>query len=57
MQKLFRTAIGTNNIASPFAAGGLNNPLDESEKAKCILLIGSDITEENPVAGTFVNEL
>ena len=54
MQKLFRTAIGTNNIASPFAAGGLNNPLDELEKAKCILLIGSDITEENPVAGTFV---
>ncbi len=54
MQKLFRTGIGTNNIASPFAAGGLNNPLDELEKAKCILLIGSDITEENPVAGTFV---
>ncbi|MDZ7699827.1 MAG: molybdopterin-dependent oxidoreductase [Deltaproteobacteria bacterium] len=54
MQKLFRVGIGTNNLASPFAAGGLNNPLSELEKAKRILLIGSDITEENPVAGTFV---
>ncbi|MCF8146441.1 MAG: molybdopterin-dependent oxidoreductase [Deltaproteobacteria bacterium] len=54
MQKLFRAGIGTNNLASPFAASGLNNPLAELEKAKCIFLIGSDITEENPVAGTFV---
>jgi formate dehydrogenase major subunit len=54
MQKLFRAGIGTNNLASPFAASGLNNPIAELEKAKCILLIGSDITEENPVAGTFV---
>jgi formate dehydrogenase major subunit len=54
MQKLFRTGIGTNNIASPFAAAGLNNPIAELEKTQCILLIGSDITEENPVAGTFV---
>jgi len=54
MQKLFRTGIGTNNLASPFAASGLNNPIGELEKARCILLIGSDITEENPVAGTFV---
>ncbi len=54
MQKLFRTGIGTNNLASPFAASGLNNPIAELEKARCIILIGSDITEENPVAGTFV---
>ncbi len=54
MQKLFRTGIGTNNLASPFAASGLNNTLGELEKAGCIILIGSDITEENPVAGTFV---
>jgi formate dehydrogenase major subunit len=54
MQKLFRTGIGTNNLASPFAASGLNNPIAELEKARRIILIGSDITEENPVAGTFV---
>ncbi len=54
MQKLFRAGIGTNNLASPFAASGLNNPIGELEKAGRILLIGSDITEENPVAGTFV---
>jgi len=54
MQKLFRTGIGTNNLASPFAASGLNNPIADLEKAKRIILIGSDITEENPVAGTFV---
>ncbi len=54
MQKLFRVGIGTNNLASPFAAAGLNNTIAELEKAKRIFLIGSDITEENPVAGTFV---
>jgi len=54
MQKLFRVGIGTNNLASPFAASGLNNTIAELEKAKRIILIGSDITEENPVAGTFV---
>ena len=54
MQKLFRVGIGTNNLASPFAAAGLNNTIAELEKAKRIILIGSDITEENPVAGTFV---
>ncbi len=54
MQKLFRSVIGTNHLASPFAAGGLNRPIGELEKAKRMILIGSDITEENPVAGTFV---
>ncbi|MFP3911093.1 MAG: molybdopterin-dependent oxidoreductase [Desulfobacteraceae bacterium] len=54
LQKLFRVGIGTNNLASPFAAGGLNNPLFELEEARRMILIGTDITEENPVAGTFV---
>ena len=54
MQKLFRAGLGTNNLVSPFAASGLNNPIAELEKARSIFLIGSDITEENPVAGTFV---
>jgi len=54
MQKLFRVAIGTNNLSSPFAANSFNRPLKELERASRILLIGSDITEENPVAGTFI---
>ncbi|MBW2615593.1 MAG: molybdopterin-dependent oxidoreductase [Deltaproteobacteria bacterium] len=54
LQKLFRGAIGSNNIASPYAANGLNNPLGEIEKAKSIILVGCDVTEENPVAGTFI---
>jgi predicted molibdopterin-dependent oxidoreductase YjgC/NADH:ubiquinone oxidoreductase subunit E len=53
-QKLFRAVIGTNQISSPFAASGLNNPIGEMERAGCILLIGADVTEENPVAGTFI---
>jgi formate dehydrogenase major subunit len=54
MQKLFRAAIGTNHLASPHAASGLNNSLGELEEAKTILLFSSDVTEENPVAGTFI---
>jgi formate dehydrogenase major subunit len=54
MQKLFRGAIGTNNLGSPYAANGLNNPIGDLEQAKNIFLIGCDITEENPVAGTFI---
>ena len=54
MQKLFRAAIGTNHLASPLAASGLNNSLGELEEAKIIFLISSDVTEENPVAGTFI---
>ncbi len=54
MQKLFRGAIGTNNLGSPYAANGLNNPIGDLEEAKTIILIGSDVTEENPVAGTFI---
>jgi len=54
MQKLFRAVIGSNNLASPYAASGLNNTIGELEKAKRLILIGSDVTEENPVAGTFI---
>ncbi|MBW1706521.1 MAG: molybdopterin-dependent oxidoreductase [Deltaproteobacteria bacterium] len=54
MQKLFRGSIGTNNLGSPYAANGLNNPIGDLEEAKNIFLIGCDVTEENPVAGTFI---
>jgi formate dehydrogenase major subunit len=54
MQKLFRGAIGSNNLDSPYAAHGLNNPIGDLEEAKNIILIGCDVTEENPVAGTFI---
>jgi len=54
MQKLFRAVIGSNQLASPYAASGLNNSMGELEEAKIILLISSDVTEENPVAGTFI---
>jgi formate dehydrogenase major subunit len=54
MQKLFRAAIGTNHLASPHAASGLNNSLAELEDAKIIIMFSSDVTEENPVAGTFI---
>ncbi|MEA2039420.1 MAG: molybdopterin-dependent oxidoreductase, partial [Thermodesulfobacteriota bacterium] len=54
MQKLFRGVIGSNHLASPHAAGGLNNPIGELEKAQHIILVGCDVTEENPVAGTFI---
>lgn len=54
LQKLFRAAIGTNNVASPFAALGVNRPVNELEGAGRIIVVGSDITQENPVAGTFI---
>ena len=54
MQKLFRAAIGSNHLDSPYAGNGLNNTLDEIEKAKRLILIGCNVTEENPVAGTFI---
>jgi predicted molibdopterin-dependent oxidoreductase YjgC len=54
LQKLFRVAIGTNNVASPFAALGVNRPVNELEGAGRIIVVGSDITQENPVAGTFI---
>ncbi len=54
MQKLFRAVIGSNHLACPEAAAGFNNPMGELEEAKAIVLVGNDVTEENPVAGTFI---
>ncbi|MBW1786245.1 MAG: molybdopterin-dependent oxidoreductase [Deltaproteobacteria bacterium] len=54
MQKLFRAGIGSNNLNCPSARNGLNNPIGDFERAGRMLLIGSDVTEENPVAGTFI---
>lgn len=54
MQKLFRAVIGSPNVVSSFVGSGLNNPLSDLERAGRILLVGSDVTEENPVAGTFI---
>jgi formate dehydrogenase major subunit len=54
MQKLFRAVLGSNHLVSPYAVSGLNHPLGELEGAKRIFLIGCDVTEENPVAGTFI---
>jgi formate dehydrogenase major subunit len=54
MQKLFRAAIGSNHLDSPYAGNGLNNALYEIEKTKRLILIDCDVTEENPVAGTFI---
>ncbi len=53
-QKLFRAVIGTNNICSPLAGSGMNRPLAELEEADAILMVGCDVTEDNPVAGTFI---
>jgi predicted molibdopterin-dependent oxidoreductase YjgC/NADH:ubiquinone oxidoreductase subunit E len=54
MQKLFRSGIGSNHLASPHAANGMNNPIAELEQATRMILIGCDVTEDNPVAGAYV---
>jgi predicted molibdopterin-dependent oxidoreductase YjgC len=56
MQKLFRTAVGTNNLWSPFAATGMSNSIADLQEAPVLLLIGSDVTADNPVAGTFIKQ-
>ncbi|MCK4302945.1 MAG: molybdopterin-dependent oxidoreductase [Candidatus Eisenbacteria sp.] len=53
-QKLLRGVVGTNNVTAPFAAAPMTNSLAELEETPCILLLGSDVTQENPVAGTFI---
>lgn len=53
-QKLFRSVIGSNHLISPHAFRGLNRTFDEFEQAKRMILIGCDVTEENPVAATFI---
>jgi predicted molibdopterin-dependent oxidoreductase YjgC/NADH:ubiquinone oxidoreductase subunit E len=53
-QKMFRGAIGTNNITTPYAAAGMTNSADEVEQAPVILLIGSDIEAEAPMMATLI---
>jgi len=53
-QKLIREAIGSPNVLAPFAAGGLQGSLQALEEAPVTLVIGSDLTVENPVAATYV---
>ena len=69
MQKLFRTAIGTNNIdncartchapsvaglAMSFGSGAMTNSIKDFAKAKLIFVIGSNMTEARPVIATYV---
>ncbi len=70
-QKLMRAAIGTNQLDSSARYGYLNftramqhavgvgrlmNSYEEITKAKVLLLIGTDITETNPITGLRVKE-
>ncbi|MGE5827458.1 MAG: formate dehydrogenase subunit alpha, partial [Micromonosporaceae bacterium] len=71
MQRLMRTAIGTNNIDNcsrichaPSAAGlsaafglaGGTNPADDIERADCFLLAGANPTEAHPVIGARIKQ-
>ncbi|MCP3661447.1 MAG: formate dehydrogenase subunit alpha [Gammaproteobacteria bacterium] len=68
-QKLIRTGFGSNNVdhctrlchASSVVAllemvgsGGVSNPVADVSKAELILVIGSNTTENHPVAATFL---
>lgn len=53
-QKLLRGVIGTNHVTTPFAAMGMTNSLAELDRATCILLVGSDVTTDQPVAGAAI---
>ncbi|MCK4414353.1 MAG: NAD(P)H-dependent oxidoreductase subunit E [Candidatus Eisenbacteria sp.] len=53
-QKLLRAVIGTHNVSAPLRALPMTNSLGELERAGRILLIGSDVTAENPVAGSLI---
>ncbi len=70
-QKLLRAAVGTNHVDSSARYGHLNftramrhaagigrmmNGYEQITKANVLLLIGTDITETNPVAGLRVKE-
>ncbi|CAL7960304.1 Formate dehydrogenase subunit alpha [Gammaproteobacteria bacterium] len=67
MMKLARGVFKTNNIdhcarlchastvvglASTFGSGAMTNSIDCMEKADCILIIGSNTTEQHPLIGT-----
>ncbi len=53
-QKLFRDAVGSGNLAAPFESAPMTHGIDHIEKAACIVLVGSDVTHENPVAGAAI---
>ncbi|MCB1762439.1 MAG: formate dehydrogenase subunit alpha [Gammaproteobacteria bacterium] len=68
-QKLIRTGFGSNNVdhctrlchASSVVAllemigsGAVSNPMEDMAKAEVILVIGSNTTENHPVAATFL---
>ena len=70
MQKLFRASIGTNNIdhcartchapsvvglATMLGSGAMSNNFDDIDKAKTLLVIGSNMTVAHPVIATFVH--
>jgi formate dehydrogenase alpha subunit len=69
VQKLFRAVIGTNNVdhcarlchastvsglAASFGSGAMTNPIADLEKAKAILITGSNPTEMHPVIGSCI---
>ncbi|MFH1760749.1 MAG: molybdopterin-dependent oxidoreductase, partial [bacterium] len=58
LQKLFRVVIGTNNInqSEQLAITGklMGNSFEDFENAEVIVIMGADITEDNPVAAAFV---
>lgn len=71
MQKLFRAAIGTNNIdhcartchaptvaglANSFGSGAMTNSFNEFENGKLFFVIGSNMTEAHPVAATWIKQ-
>ncbi|KMY68747.1 formate dehydrogenase [Desulfocarbo indianensis] len=71
MQKLFRAAIGTNNIdhcarvchaptvaglAQSFGSGAMTNSFADFPKAKMFFVIGSNTTEAHPVAATYMKQ-
>lgn len=68
-QKFFRTVIGTNNIdhcarmchsptvaglAAVLGSGAMTNSIADIEQADCILVTGSNMTENHPVIGSAV---
>lgn len=53
-QRLLREVIGSPNVVTPAAAGGMEAPLESLEKAPVVLLVASDLTVEHPVAATCV---
>ncbi len=53
-QAFMREVVGSPHVVAPFAAPGLQCELAALETAPTVLLIGSDLTVENPVAATYL---